>query len=107
MNLGRVADAILQGVLVGVYSMLAMFGLLGVPIAMALGYLYRERAVIPFLVIACIFAGGALVLGGLTTFGALKIQQEVSRASRGLCVNCGYDLRESRDRCPECGGTLR
>lgn len=29
--------------------------------------------------------------------------KQAYRRSHGLCANCGYDLRGSPDRCPECG----
>jgi hypothetical protein len=44
--------------------------------------------------------------------GTLLVRRLRSRRSRhmaevlGLCVTCGYDLRESGGRCPECGTTV-
>lgn len=34
---------------------------------------------------------------------ALRDRRAARRAARGQCVVCGYDLRGTRSRCPECG----
>ena len=30
-------------------------------------------------------------------------RQQATRRRRGLCAQCGYDVRASPERCPECG----
>lgn len=43
---------------------------------------------------------------GLLTYGAVSAWRAMKRRRRqrrGLCAECGYDLRASPNRCPECG----
>ena len=43
------------------------------------------------------------MLGGLLTWTYSPIHRRRKRKKLGLCVKCGYDLRGSKERCPECG----
>lgn len=48
-----------------------------------------------------------LVAGVLTAWPivrACRVWRRCHRRAEGLCRQCGYDLRATPDRCPECGG---
>jgi len=74
-----------------------------------LGFGYEHRSTVfeswraltlPYWVLVAFFAGPLLFAAGLWL---LKRRTRRRRTARGLCVSCGYDLRESEGRCPEFG----
>jgi hypothetical protein len=58
-------------------------------------YEFAVPIAMPFLV--------SLVLPTITASGAIRRRD---RRRQGRCANCGYDLRASSDRCPECGEAI-
>ena len=50
-------------------------------------------------------SGLALILSAGPILWAMRWRKErvQRRLRRGLCSRCGYDLRATPDRCPECG----
>jgi hypothetical protein len=50
----------------------------------------------------------AVIVGGLADLWHHRRDfLEQRRRARGLCAGCGYDLRGSGSRCPECGRPIR
>jgi hypothetical protein len=52
---------------------------------------------------ALIAAAVGMILLPLTI---IRFIRDSNRASRNECVTCGYDLRASEDKCPECGAPI-
>ena len=61
---------------------------------------YREWMGL-ILTVGCALPGAAV--GLLTAFGNYRLALEQYRSRNGLCIRCGYDLRATDERCPECG----
>ena len=45
----------------------------------------------------------AAIFVGLFAIGFAEARREEHRKQFGLCAKCGYDLRATPERCPECG----
>lgn len=50
---------------------------------------------------------GLLLIIAAVIIVAPRAFQDEYRAKHHLCIHCGYDLRESPDRCPECGRDVK
>jgi len=63
----------------------------------------HSRAIAVIFPIWCFMAPGA----SLVLWHLLKRGKRAVRRRSGRCAQCGYDLRATRERCPECGTVTR
>jgi len=54
-------------------------------------------------------SGIATLIAGLfwAVWIVRAVRRDLKRHRNGLCMKCGYDLRHSKERCPECGEPVR
>jgi len=66
---------------------------------------YEREGAMGFQQPSIVFPMWLVVMGSLIapTISAMRLRRRRRRAKLGLCMHCGYDLRASSERCPECG----
>lgn len=69
--------------------------------AIGLAMLLVPRAIPP--VKDCVMPVAWVVVGMPLAFLMFRYRRRMRRIESGGCPKCGYDLRASKDRCPECG----
>lgn len=57
---------------------------------------FDRRLLVPFWFVLLIF-------GALPAYYAVTVHRTWRQRRPGFCLTCGYDLRATPDRCPECG----
>jgi hypothetical protein len=62
----------------------------------------------PITIAVVVFPHWLLILpsAAFPAFCTAGLVRRTVRRSRGCCESCGYDLRASKDRCPECGTAI-
>jgi 4-amino-4-deoxy-L-arabinose transferase-like glycosyltransferase len=65
---------------------------------------YTRMVVIPYyrLLLLALLLPTAWLVGGVR-----RSRRQAHRRANNLCLNCGYDLRATPDRCPECGTPVK
>src|SRR4051812_43068113 len=96
----NVFEDVYLGVATGAAAAVVLLICLG---PLAFGLLPRSFRLPTGLVIAVV----AFTVGWLTAYGAGCRRRDWARARQGQCLRCGYDLRASTGRCPECGRRVR
>jgi hypothetical protein len=67
------------------------------------GFYYQKGGIVRLLSVPHWFV--ALASGSCAVL--LHRNKGIARAREGFCANCGYDLRATPERCPECGTAVR